>query len=139
MSDQQDIDVVWFKRDLRLHDHLPLKQAIESPRPVLLCYMYEPSLFESGHYDLRHGRFIWESLQDMQDQLEEYKTRIHVFHNEVIPVFKKLSTMYHIHTVYSHEETGVNLTFERDKKVARYFEDNNICWKNRRPMPCSAG
>ena len=69
MSNSQEIDLVWFKRDLRLQDHAPLKQAIESPRPELLCYFFEPSVFESNHYDKRHGRFVWESLQDMNDQL----------------------------------------------------------------------
>jgi len=129
MSDRAAIDIVWFKRDLRLSDHAPLKQAIESPRPVLLLYIFEPSLFESNHYDERHARFVWESLHDMRDQLSFYDAELFAVYEEVIPFFEKLSDYYHIHTVYSHEETGVNLTFERDKDFAQFCDTKEIQWK----------
>ena len=35
--------VVWFKRDLRLHDHAALTQAA-SHGPMLCLYVIEPSL-----------------------------------------------------------------------------------------------
>ncbi|MDZ7659559.1 cryptochrome/deoxyribodipyrimidine photo-lyase family protein [Fodinibius sp.] len=128
MSEFPAIDVVWFKRDLRLSDHAPLKQAIESPRPTLLVYIFEPSLFESDHYGNRHGRFIWESLCDMDDQLDPYNAHIVKVYHEVIPFFKKLSNHYTISTVLSHEETGINLTFERDKDFARFCDSKGITW-----------
>ncbi|TYP94043.1 deoxyribodipyrimidine photo-lyase family protein (cryptochrome) [Fodinibius salinus] len=129
MNNRQTIDVVWFKRDLRLSDHVPLKHAIESPRPVLLLYIFEPSLFESDHYGNRHGRFVWESLCDMRDQLEPYDADIVTVYDEVIPFFEKLSKIYNIHTAYSHEETGINLTFERDKDFARFCDRYGIRWE----------
>jgi len=129
MSSPQEIDVVWFKRDLRLQDHAPLKQAIESPRPVLLCYFYEPSVFESNHYGERHGRFVWESLQDMNDQLAPHDARIEVTYEEVIPALEKLVDHFNINTMYSHEETGVNITFERDKQVANFCDQQGVDWQ----------
>lgn len=38
----EKINVVWFKRDIRTKDHLPLKSALESDLPVLLVYIFEP-------------------------------------------------------------------------------------------------
>ena len=129
MSNRPEIDVVWFKRDLRLSDHAPLQAAIRSARPVLLLYIFEPSLFQSGHYDTRHARFIWESLQDMQDQLYQYHTSLAVTYQEVIPVFRKLLKHFDIKTVFSHEETGVNITFQRDKRFAAFCTDHNVDWQ----------
>ncbi|HAS45288.1 MAG TPA: hypothetical protein DCS93_32695, partial [Microscillaceae bacterium] len=47
------INVVWFKRDLRLQDHAPLKAAIESGLPTLLIYIFEPIVQESADWNIR--------------------------------------------------------------------------------------
>ena len=38
------MDVVWLKRDARLHDHGPIADAQASGRPWLLLYIYEPDM-----------------------------------------------------------------------------------------------
>jgi len=58
-SKRPSINVVWFKRDLRLLDHAPLAAASESALPVLLLYMVEPMLIGDHHFSPRHWRFIW--------------------------------------------------------------------------------
>ena len=63
------INIVWFKRDLRFTDHEPLYRALESDIPVLLVYFFEPSLIDFPDSDVRHWRFIHESLVEMQGRL----------------------------------------------------------------------
>ena len=63
------IDIVWLKRDLRLTDHPPLWQASKKSNALSLLYIIEPSLINNPHYDIRHWRFIWQSLQAIQQQL----------------------------------------------------------------------
>lgn len=121
--------IVWFKRDLRLTDHSPLAKAAEHFEPVLLLYIFEPSLIKSKDYDLRHWRFVWESLQDMQQILKEHRMQILVACEEVLDVFKKLQGMLDIQTVFSHEETGIDLTFQRDLVLKDYFKDRGIRWE----------
>ena len=65
------INVLWFKRDLRLTDHDPLAWLCQQDVPVRLIYIFEPSLIADQHYSLRHWRFVYQSLQDMQCQLAE--------------------------------------------------------------------
>ena len=37
------VDVVWLKKDIRLHDHGPLSLiAQSSPRQCVILYLYEP-------------------------------------------------------------------------------------------------
>ncbi len=54
-----EVSVVWFKRDLRLTDHEPLKQAISLGYPLVLLYLVEPELLIK-----RHWRFIWQSRSE---------------------------------------------------------------------------
>ena len=48
------INVVWFKRDLRLSDHAALELASRLPQKCLLLYILEPALLSNRHYRGRH-------------------------------------------------------------------------------------
>lgn len=123
------LQILWFKRDLRLRDHAPLKSAAEHSLPVLLLYLFEPSLIEDPHYGDRHWRFVWESLQDMQVGLSENGHRLLILKEEAENAFEKLSRHYRIERVLSHEETGIDLTFRRDKRMQAFFREKEIEWK----------
>lgn len=122
---KQKINIVWFKRDLRLSDHKPLKLAEESGLPVLLLYTFEPMLLADPHYSERHWRFVTESLTDMNKQLS---TKVSVAHGDALGVFNRISDDFEIASIFSHEETGLANTFARDKSVLRWANENDIRW-----------
>jgi deoxyribodipyrimidine photo-lyase len=62
---KEEINIVWFKRDLRFTDHEPLYLAQQQSIPVLLLYCFEPSLMAYADSDVRHWRFVYESLKEM--------------------------------------------------------------------------
>lgn len=119
---------MWFKRDLRLSDHTPLNRAAESNLPLLLLYTFEPSLIDDPHYDDRHWRFVWESLQEMQHTLGEMGHQILIVHEEAEAVFTKLNQLFEIKTLFSHEETGIDLTYKRDIRIAELLTEWGIVW-----------
>lgn len=123
----QHINLVWFKRDLRLSDHVPMCNAISDPNPTLLIYIYEPSLVDDPHYKDRHWRFVWESIQEMNAQLPNHQ-KIHVVYSEVETVLEKLNKHFAIQTIFSHEETGIDGTFQRDKRIKTWCSEQNIDW-----------
>ena len=120
------LNIVWFKRDLRLHGHAPLAAALEEGLPTLLLYIFEPSLMAHEDADRRHWRFAWQSLQDMQARLP---APILIAHGEARPIFERLAEAYHIKTVFSHQEVGVRLTFDRDIQMAGFFRGKGIKWQ----------
>ena len=123
------INIVWFKRDLRFTDHEPLYRALASDIPTLLVYFFEPSLIAFPDSDVRHWRFVHESLLEMQGRLEDRNGKLYLFHSEVLPVFQVLSEAYDIKTIYSHEEIGNGLSFQRDKDVSNFCAQEKIAWK----------
>jgi len=124
----QSINLVWFKRDLRLSDHQPLKLAIEIGDPIALIYVFEPSVIEAPQSDLRHWRFVWESLVDLNFSLKKYNTQVYIFHDEVLNVLEKIQTLFSIKNIFSHEETGIRITYNRDKAVQVFCKKNKIEW-----------
>ena len=61
---RQEINIVWFKRDLRLVDNTALLNAASSKIPLVLMYILEPSLEQDINYSARHWRFVFESIND---------------------------------------------------------------------------
>jgi deoxyribodipyrimidine photo-lyase len=120
----QDINVVWFKRDFRLSDHLPLKWAAEDKRPVLLIAFREPAL--DTIYTDRHWRFIQESIRDINEVIRH---KLHYHFGDPHTFFTKLISETRICNVYSHQETGLKATYDRDLKIARLFLQHGINWQ----------
>lgn len=122
------VNIVWFKKDLRLKDHAPLQAAVEHGLPTILLYCFEPSIVKDATTSNRHVRFIYESLQVMQIELQQHHQHINIVYDEVIPFLEKLQERYIIRTIFSHEEIGNNSTFKRDKAVKKFTVQKGIQW-----------
>jgi len=127
--EKQEINIVWFKRDLRFTDHEPLYFAQQSNLPILLVYVFEPSVIAYPDSDVRHWRFVYESLKEMNDKLKSLQAEIYVFHNETNTVFEGLLNSFKINTIFSSQETGNGLTYERDKAMSAVFKNHHVTWK----------
>lgn len=127
--EKKRINIVWFKRDLRLIDHNPLVAALHQDLPVLLIYCFEPSIMAGEDSDIRHWRFIYESLQNMQLQLAEKKTTLYIFHNEVAALLSAVQEKYSIQHIFSHIEVGNKKTYDRDLNILSLCKEHQIVWK----------
>lgn len=125
---QETVNVVWFKKDLRLTDHAPLSEAIRHGSPVLLLHFFEPSLMDAADSDDRHWRFIFESVEELKTKLQQQQIHFFSFYAEVVPVLQELLTHFNIHCIFSHEETGNAISYERDKAVAVFCKQQQIQW-----------
>ena len=120
------ISVVWFKRDLRLTDHAPLKAAIEKGLPVLMLYVFEPSLMRAPDSEIRHWRFVWQSLMDLENDLVKYESKLCIAVGEVVDVMTQIHTKFNVAHVFAHQEIGVKITFDRDISVAKFCNQHLI-------------
>lgn len=127
-TNKKHINVVWFKRDLRLQDNEAIFNSTKTGIPTLLLYVFEKSLENDSHYSARHWNFIKQSLIDINKQLEKSNTKVLAVTSEVLQVFNILEESYKIENVYSHQETGLKITYERDKTFKRFCKNNLINW-----------
>ena len=123
------MNIVWFKRDLRLIDHQPLAAAIDQGEPLLLLYIIEPMLIRDAHYRGRHWHFIAQSLNELNQQLQPYGTTIQVLEGEAETLLRTLHQHLPIKQLFSHAETGLSLTFDRDRRVMRFCTAEGIRWQ----------
>ncbi len=121
------INVVWFKRDLRIEDHAPFYQAAQSGT-VLPMYIIEPELFQQPDSSRRHWHFIHDSLTALNECLSCYAGRLIVRVGNALSVFEDLRQKIGTFSLWSHEETGNAWTFKRDTDVAHWCHFHSIIW-----------
>ena len=126
---KEPINIFWFKRDLRLLDNGPLNNAVSQKEKLLLIYCFEPSLKKNRHYSTKHWNFIKESINDLNIFLKNIDTHIHTYNKEITDVLKEIQEKFIVKKIFSHNETGLNVTFERDILLKEFCQNNSIQWE----------
>jgi deoxyribodipyrimidine photolyase len=122
------IQVAWLKRDLRLHDHRPLLNALRSG-PTLLIYIAEPTLWRQPDAAPQHWKFIAEALLDLDRSLRQTGVAhacLHLFVGEAVEVLQAIHRCLPMAALHAHMETGNGLTFARDRAVRRWAKEVGI-------------
>ncbi|MEC7814707.1 MAG: deoxyribodipyrimidine photo-lyase, partial [Pseudomonadota bacterium] len=118
--------VVWFKRDLRTHDHAPLVAAAALGEPVIPLYVIEDDYWQLPDTSGRQWQFIRDSLTDLDRQLRAAGSRLWVLRGTVLDAFKQLKANHGIRRIFCHQETGGQWTFDRDKSVIQWSAENGL-------------
>jgi deoxyribodipyrimidine photo-lyase len=126
-----NLQLVWFKRDLRIRDHAPLLEAAQRG-PVLGLYVFEPELLASPEYDRSHFDFIRQSLAELQANLRGIGSDLLILHGDVITSLETIFGVLRFSAIWSHEETGNDITYKRDLKVAHWCKGKSIPWNELR-------
>lgn len=121
------VNLVWFKRDLRVADHEALAAAA-ADGPVLGLFVYEPELYEAEEFDSSHLVFLNESLGELRAALNDSGGEFVVKHGEVVEVLERLAGEVPVKALWSHEETGNRTTYRRDLRVAEWAKCRGIAW-----------
>lgn len=124
----EEINVVWLKKDLRLNDHESLAAAENSNLPYLVVYFFEPILMGHSATSNRHLQFIYGSLQSINTRLAPVHRRVEILYCNAEEGFTSILKQFQIHTIYSYQESGVMLTWERDKRVRKLLKQKGINW-----------
>ncbi len=133
------LNIVWFKRDLRLHDNAALTEAVQTG-VVLPLYIIEPKLWSLPDSSRRHWHFIHDCLLDLRIDLAKLgaplmvrigeATRVleelrHELFNKNNELFSKNGGEF---TLWSHQESGNGWTYTRDIEVAKWCKAHDFAW-----------
>lgn len=112
-----DMQLVWFKRDLRVADHAALTAACATGEPVLPLYIFEPDYWSLPEHSGRQFEFLLECLQDLDEALKARGSGLVIRVGQASHIFAALHKTRGIAAIHAHEETGLQWTFDRNKAV----------------------
>ena len=121
------LHVVWFKRDLRLHDHYPIVAANRAGS-ILPLYIIQPEIIHAEDFDARHWQFIRGCLRELQQKLAALGTNLIVRVGHAVEVLHHIHCRYGIAALYSHRETGNLASYAIDTAVSQWAHQHHIPW-----------
>jgi deoxyribodipyrimidine photo-lyase len=127
----QSLQIVWFKRDLRVADHRPLAMAAERG-PVLPLFIAEPDFWAQPDTSARQWDFAAECLAELQGSLTKLGQPLCVMVGDAVSTFQRIHQRHGIAALWSHEETGNGWTYARDLAVAAWAREAGVPWHEAR-------
>jgi deoxyribodipyrimidine photo-lyase len=97
--------------------------------PYIILYCFEPSIISHPDMSLRHLQFQYQSLLKMNEKLDASGRRVHIFYGEIRDVFSWVNERFEIAQLFSYRESGIRLTWQRDKAVKQWCSEREIRWQ----------
>jgi deoxyribodipyrimidine photo-lyase len=126
MINKPEVDIFWFRRDLRLNDNVGLFHALQSGRPILPIFIFDRQILDKLEKpnDLR-VQFIHESLDEMNCVLKTVGSGMTVFYGTPDQVFSELLTTYTVGSVFTNHDYEP-YAIRRDQSIADLLESEGI-------------
>ena len=120
--------VVWLKHDLRVSDHAPLAEALADEVDVLLLYVVEPERMEQPDESMLHLAWDLANARALLDLVSTMGGTMQIHIGRPSEILDQLHTCTPLTSLHSHEETGLQWSWDRDKRVASWCEANTVAW-----------
>ena len=120
------INVCWLRRDLRLHDHHALDQALQAGRPVLLLFIFDQNILSqlSDKADKR-VTFINQTLSRLNEELRPFNSSIYVVHDTPLHAFQQLLEKFEIKEVFANHDYEP-YAVSRDQEIKGFLKNRQV-------------
>lgn len=120
----QNLILIWYRNDLRIHDHKLLNEAAKKNAIVIPCYCFDERHFMTTSYGFPktgtwRSRFLLESVTDLRNSLAKLGSNLIVRKGLPEIIIPSLCQALKISAVYFHQEaTSEELAVETALKKA---------------------
>jgi deoxyribodipyrimidine photo-lyase len=118
----------WLKNDFRLADNPALTAALDAGHTVTSVFLFEPAVLRAEETSGFHVAAWIEALDDLRARLAPHGGDVLLLRGDAPATFAKLREVIPFEAIYSHEEIGSSVTFERDKAVAAWCRAEGVTW-----------
>ncbi|WP_010181667.1 cryptochrome/photolyase family protein [Aquimarina agarilytica] len=123
-----DITIFWFRRDLRLTDNTGLFFALSENKNVLPIFIFDTEILNSLPKKDARLNFIYDSLLEINLQLNKENKGISLYHGKPLDIFKQLCKEINITSVYTNHDYEPYAQ-NRDTEIADFLNTNGIPFK----------
>lgn len=122
------MQLIWFRQDLRLHDHTALWHAMQAGNTVAFVTLCPEQWALHDDAPIKIHCYL-QQLDQLRDQLSALNIPLIIRHiprwSAIADKLLKISQSLQIQTVHAHIELGVN-ELQRDAQVQHLLEEHNI-------------
>jgi deoxyribodipyrimidine photo-lyase len=82
--------ICWFRRDLRLQDNLALAAAVDSGKPVIPLFIFDPKILQSDRIGAPRLAFMLNALESLSTELHKHQRELLVRHGSPAEILREL-------------------------------------------------
>ena len=128
MNSTQPIVIFWFRRDLRLDDNSAFYKALTSGFKVLPIFIFDTTILAKLYKSDNRVGFIFNTLEELNKQLNAYNSAIQFYHGNVLEVFETILLNYNVSEIYANHDYEPYAA-DRDLKVKKYLAEKGVLFK----------
>jgi len=118
------VNIIWFRRDLRLNDNAALYYALKSSNPVIPVFIFDKNILNDLQDKAdRRVEFIHAALKEMQQQLIKTGSSLEVYYGYPIEVYKKLFEKYKVEKIFTNHDYE-QYAIDRDNDIATLLKEH---------------
>ncbi len=101
--------LLWYRNDLRLHDHVPLTQALAEGAKIIPVYCFDDRQFGQTKFGFPktgafRAQFLMESIADLQKSWQARDSNLVIQRGLPEVIIPRLAAKWGINSVYYHHE-----------------------------------
>jgi len=123
--------LVWFRRDLRAHDHAALHAALAAHRAVHCAFVFDTEILDPLPRADRRVDFIWRSIAELQEALGRLGGGLHVLHGRARTEIPVLAERLGASAVYANRDYEPQ-AIDRDREVEARLAARGIALHTRK-------
>jgi deoxyribodipyrimidine photo-lyase len=124
------INLVWFRRDLRLADHEAVAQATATGNQVLPFFVIDPWFYQQPEIGSARVTFLFESLANLDHNLRSLGGQLYLFSGDTVEVIQKFTQQFqdrgYTAKLYFNRDVQTEYGIERDCQILQFYRDSNL-------------
>ena len=120
------VNIVWFKRDLRLNDNAAISDAIKRNLPIICLFNLDSQRTSRSDVSAIHIEWELDCLRSLSKDIDQLGGVIKFNYGNIFEALETLNLEYDIDSIIANEETGLNWSWDRDKQVAEWCDFNRV-------------
>jgi len=119
------VNIFWFRRDLRLDDNVGFYKALHGKYPVLPLFIFDENILNELPEDDGRVTFIFDELQKMRDQLQEFSSSLAMYHGSPKDIFKEIISKFNVQNVITNHDYEPYAK-DRDIEISELLQRKDI-------------
>jgi deoxyribodipyrimidine photo-lyase len=120
------VNIFWFRRDLRLTDNAALFHALKGSVPVIPVFIFDKNILDKLEDNAdKRVQFIYSALDEIKGQLEQIGSSLQVYYGTPKEIFSSLLSKYSIQSVYTNHDYEP-YALERDGMLLSLFTNSGV-------------
>ena len=129
MSLNQEIALVWFRRDLRLDDCEIITEATKNNQEVIPFFVIDPWFYEQPEICTARVKFLFESLENLDANLQQKGSRLYLFEGKSTDIVERLTRSLlpeRQPKLYLSRDVQVEYGINRDRDLLDFYAQHNL-------------